>query len=184
MEDLQIAHMIGGFALPAQSSLVGQRQLPPRTKPDSGSPSSPLHSTMARSVVAPKRSIRGAPKTKTGCATCRSVIAHRIQYHFAPNDGASRRDVSSAVTMLTQAIEFERSNATSISRRAKNVSTQVGPATATKSRLDWFTVSPMHLPAATSLTSTYHTGGTPLPRLCKKTSNSSITTSQPKLCST
>ena len=146
----------------------------------------PTPQTMAGSVVARKRNVECRTKVKTGCKTCRSVIADRSHHRSTPQDCEFRREVSSAMIMLNIAIELGRSNATRISRFAKNVSTLVVLAMATSPPLDFLPVNPstMLMLAASSQTLVYNPSGPPSLRSPLRTSTFSIVTSQPKPCST
>ena len=57
---------------------------------------------MAGSVVARKRNIECRTRVKTGCTTCRSVIADRSYHESVPQDCEGVREVSSAVIVLNQ----------------------------------------------------------------------------------
>ena len=130
--------------------------------------------TMAGSVVAPKRNIECRTKVKTGCATCRSVILDRSYHLSTPQDCAQL------------AIELGRSNATRISRFAKNVSTLVVLATATSPPLDSLPVNPSitFMLAVSSQTLDYDPSSPPSLRSPLRISIFLIVASRLKPCST
>lgn len=144
--------------------------------------------TMAGSVVArrQRRNIECRTKVKTGCATCRSVIADRD-----PITGLHPKTVNVDGGQLhsdwaQSAIELGRLNATRISRFAKNVSTLVVLVMATSPPLDFLPVNPSTalMLVASSQTSVYNPSGPPPLRSPLRTSTFSIVISQPKPCST
>lgn len=142
---------------------------------------------MAGSVVARKRNIKYKTKVKTGCATCRSVIADRSHHLSRPQDCEFRWEVGQLCSDCAhQAIELGRSNATRISHFAKNVSTLVALAMATSPPLDFLLVNPSTAPtlAASSQTLVYNPSGPPSLTSPLRISTFSIVISQPKLCST
>ena len=138
--------------------------------------------TMDGSVVARKRNIKCRTKVKTGCATCRSVITDRSNHRSTPQDC----EFQLCSDCAQSAIELGRSNATRISRFAKNVSILVVLATATSPPLDFLPVNPSTtlMLAASSQTLVYNPSGPPSLRSPLRTSTFSIVTSQPKPCLT
>ena len=141
------------------------------------------HPTMAGSVVARKRNINCGTKVKTGCATCRSVIANRSITGLHPKtvDLMGGQLYSGCAH---SAIELGRSNATRTSRFAKNVSILVVLATVTSPPLDLLPVNPSTtlMLAASSQTLVYSPRRPPSLRSPLRTSTFSIITSQPKQC--
>ena len=130
--------------------------------------------TMTGSVVARKGNIERKTKVKTGCATCRSVILDRSYHLSTPQDCAQL------------AIELGRSNATRISRFAKNVSTLVVLATATSPPLDSLQVNPSitFMLAVSSQTLDYDPSSPPSLRSPLRISIFLIVASRLKPCST